>query len=700
MKPGFAEALAAARAGQAPVPQRQPDAGTEPMSPLHEQLLASVQAREEHTRSSPSTYVPNARAATAEKSYLSGAKSRGLRRAGVAAGKGTIEEVLSEEAGPVGVGTGNHPVLGRLDTPTSVVDARAIDEEEPLQRWPHGQPPQQVCPVCAGRGFIQLGPKMEHCRRCNGEGRLPGVDLSKPYLEVVYPSRAERAEAALAAEHTGEQALPWEDPNEHLVVDVSVGVAGGDLDGPDGVGAAAQGAAEDPGGSGEDSGEASGTVGSDHTGLAYDLPTNLFDLPAFCYVAGPAGTGKTWMAKAWSAQNPEAVVLAATTGIAAVNLGEGTTINALLRYYDTASLTEAYTGGWLEGQLKRLRGTGLQRIVLDEVSMLSGDQLTILCRALDNVNADRGEAPELGLVLVGDFAQLAPVKEPFAFESAEWDRFARATYPLTTIRRQADRDFIEALQAVRRGEAEKALTFFGPRLETTTHPLFDGTTILAKNEAVDKYNQLRLDKVHGEPVAFPSSRWGKVRSEWGAAPKPPRDWGIPDVLHLKVGALVMVLANRNLAAPGEPPEYLYVNGDLGTLLGEDKGAARVELQRTGEVVSVVPCERSNVIPLEPGRRKRLREDGHPERVVNGKQEAVGGITYTPLRLAWASTVHKSQGLSLDRVQLNIRDPFWSQGGMLYVGLSRARTAEGLRVVGTPEGFRARCTVGKGVEPWL
>jgi len=436
--------------------------------------------------------------------------------------------------------------------------------------------------------------------------------------------------------------------------------------------------------------------------LSYDLPIEVDLLPPFCFICGPAGTGKTFWAKALAAGDREGVILAATTGIAAVNLGEGTTINALLKFYDTNSLMEAFTGGWLEAQLKKLRQAGLRRIVLDEVSMLDGDQLTILSRAIDNVNQDRqADDAEMGLILVGDFAQLPPVRAPFAFESAEWARYAEATYGLTTIRRQADQEFVSALQAVRRGDHRTALEFFAPRLEQMTHPTFQGTTILAKNDAVDKYNQLRLDKVTGNGIEFPSARWGKLRAEWGGPPKPPYEWGVPERLKLKIGALVMILANRNVAEMGDPPEYLYVNGDLGEIVDATASTCTVVLQRTGEPVEVKMITRENTIPLEPGRRKALREEGHPERITpNGKSEVIGACSYMPLRLAYASTVHKSQGLSLDQVQVNIRDHFFATPGMLYVALSRARTAEGLRLVGTVEGFRARCNVSQKVLPWL
>lgn len=373
-----------------------------------------------------------------------------------------------------------------------------------------------------------------------------------------------------------------------------------------------------------------------------------------------------------------------------------------MRFYNTATLRDNYTGGYLEMMLKKLRGTGLRRILLDEVSMLDGDQLTLLCRGIDNVNQDRAEGdPDLGLILVGDFAQLPPVDGLFAFESPEWERFRAQSFRLTHVRRQADVAFIEALQAVRRGDADRALEFFRPLLCQTTDMTFDGPTLVAKNVMVDKYNQLRMDKVHGEAARFESQRWGTLRPDWGGPPKPMQDWGIPAALSLKVGAKVMVLANRNISPPNEPAEYLYINGDLGTYMGPGLtgGTANVQLDRTGDAVTVAPVTRENLIPLEPGRRKQLREEGKEDRI-QGKWEVVGGITYMPLRVAYATTVHKSQGLSLTSVQINTRDGFFKTPGMLYVALSRAKTAEGLRIVGTPEGFRTRCTVSQKVVPYL
>lgn len=450
---------------------------------------------------------------------------------------------------------------------------------------------------------------------------------------------------------------------------------------------------------------------------SFELPIDLGELPQFAFVTGPAGSGKTTWAKTLAAESHGGVVLCATTGIASVNLGEGTTINSFLKFFNTSSLREAYTGGYLEGILKKHRGLGLQTILLDEVSMMCGEQLTIISRAIDNVNQDKPEGvPEMGLILAGDVCQLAPVpdrdpRDPkgfkklpvdYPFESAEWERYHEHTLKLTQIRRQADVEFVAALQAVRRGAVGEALAYFGPRMVQQTDMNFAGPTIVAKNDAVEKYNQLRLDQVKGSKVGFTSSRWGKVRPEWGAAPKPKHEWGVPETLNLKEGCRVMVLANKNVAEKGEFPVYAYTNGDLGTFKGMSEGGlATVLLDRTKTEVQVGALNRFNEIPLEPGRRKALKGEGHPERVSeDGKREYIGGISYVPLRLAYATTVHKSQGLSLDRVQVNIRDPFFAQAGMLYVALSRARSIEGLRLVGTPEGFRARCTVNPKLRSYL
>ncbi len=434
-------------------------------------------------------------------------------------------------------------------------------------------------------------------------------------------------------------------------------------------------------------------------------------VPTFSYLCGPAGSGKTFLTKLWT-EEQKGLTLCATTGIAALNLG-GTTINSLLAYFDTESLQQRFMLGQLTGMLRRLYASGMRRIILDEVSMLDGDQLTYLVRAIEEVNGkDYFQNDDeqyvtrdpLGLTLVGDFAQLPPVKAIYAFESPEWHRFAANTHQLTEIRRQADPAFIEALRAARRGDGRRALEFFRSRLIDKTNDDFDGTTLFAKNDSVDRYNQIRLDRLTSPLVFYPSARWGKQRSEWGNPEKAPYTWGIPQRLPLKVGAWVMILTNVWLpSTPGRPKVPYYVNGDCGeiTKANPDEKFVKVRLQRTNEEVSVDYCHREVLIPIDAARRKELRDLGQSDKIAEGgKYEIAGAIDYMPIRLAWASTTHKSQGLSLDRLQVNINDPFFKSHGMIYVALSRARTAEGLSVIGRPETFIERCAADPKLREWL
>lgn len=432
-------------------------------------------------------------------------------------------------------------------------------------------------------------------------------------------------------------------------------------------------------------------------------------VPTYTALMGAAGSGKTFATKRW-AEYERGVLLCATTGIAAINLG-GETINSILGYFDTGSMQTNYLDGFLSARLGKLWKAGVRRLVLDEVSMLAADQLTFLVKAIEEVNGrgyvlgkwakdpdeEDGPPPAMGLTLVGDFLQLSPVKAQYAFQSPEWERFAGNIITLTDIRRQDDAEFIEALRAARLGRGDKVAEYFVARnaIQNETDDHFDGPTIVAKNESVDRYNDLRMSRLPGAEVLFPSTRWGKLRSEWGQLEKPKNSWGIPETLRLKIGALVMVLSNYR----DEERQLVYVNGDLGTLVEVENGLAYVALQRTGEIVQIQPVTRDVRVPIDAERRAELRKEGKAH-LIDGKWEVVGSITYTPLRVAYASTVHKSQGLSLDSVQVNIRDPFFRSPGMLYVALSRARTAAGLRLVGSPKVLVDRCVSDPRLKDWL
>ncbi len=396
----------------------------------------------------------------------------------------------------------------------------------------------------------------------------------------------------------------------------------------------------------------------------------------------------------------------ASTGIAAVNLGDAVTINSQLGYFDTPDMQNKAMHGYLQQRLRRLRAGGLRRLILDEVSMMEAEQLTVLVRALEDLNTEvgvRDKGDEIGLTLVGDFLQLPPVKGEFAFKSPEWWRFEAGIETLSEIRRQGDQDFIRALRAARTEDVDGLIEYFRPRLHRQSDLGFEGTTILSKNQAVDRLNRICHDRLEGTPVQFLSQRWGKDRGEWKH---------IPNQLLIKPGAQVMILANR-YENSGGGPELVYANGDGGVFMGMDAhNDAAVQLTRTGQVVRVQWITRKNNQPLKDPKYLCMGPGAHP--IDNGRiktcpackfpvkkviSETVGEVTYMPLRLAYASTVHKSQGLTLDRVQIDISDPFFAAPGMLYVALSRAKTPEGLRLVGTVDQLRQRCRMDPIAKGW-
>ncbi len=444
--------------------------------------------------------------------------------------------------------------------------------------------------------------------------------------------------------------------------------------------------------------------------LAAPAPTEpllitALDGPRLHYLGGPAGSGKTFAVKLAAEADPR-IVLCSTTGISACNLGEQvTTINSLLMYYDLESLQERWTTGFLERRLSMLHATGCRRIVLDEVSMMDGRQLTIILEALKIVNEVNDSAP-LKLTLTGDYLQLPPIDAGpvhvqrktgrktgggcFAFEIPGWQEFE--TTLLSNIRRQADPRFIAALREARRGNGTGAASILGDRCVPSLDENFNGTTLMARNSSVDKFNMTQMLKLEGPELMFKAALWGDPKPEWK---------NIPMELGLRKGALIMILANcskKNLGI--DEPGYEYVNGDLGIFLEQGlRGAsAQVKLHRTGEVISVFPVTRQNLQPVSNDRLKWLRANT-PDKIKDN-YEVKGALTYMPLRAAWASTVHKAQGLSLDNVQVDLHDGFMHTPGMAYVALTRCRTLEGLRIVGNPGLLKARCQVDPRVRRWL
>lgn len=409
-------------------------------------------------------------------------------------------------------------------------------------------------------------------------------------------------------------------------------------------------------------------------------------------ISGIAGSGKTYYVREKIREDSSWGLLCATTGVAAINLGT-ITLNSALGFFDTDSLRDAYLTGRLSRKLHQI-GLDHRRLVIDERSMLDAEQLDLLYRAASEANEyrDLRDRP-LGITLVGDFAQLPPVRARFCFDAECWPEFSRNTLRLTKVWRQEQSHFLEALNATRRGDGHAAadiLSAWGTEWHTSLDTHFDGTTIVPKNDQVDRYNSIALDRVSGPKLTITSRRWGKASAEWR---------NVPERTELKLNAYVMILAN----SPLTDGEFIYVNGDCGHIREVTRDAISIELVRNGRVISLPRLVRSASVKDKPeGWYSTDRSLGYlprPHRNSKGWY-VLGQVEYFPVRLAYASTVHKSQGVSLDRLQVDVRDQFFSAYGMCYVALSRVRTIEGLRMVGQKERFIKNCRVDPRVEEWL
>lgn len=431
------------------------------------------------------------------------------------------------------------------------------------------------------------------------------------------------------------------------------------------------------------------------------------------FLTGAAGCGKTYTVRQAIAADPHFGILAATTGIAAVNLG-AITINSLLRFFNTASLEESFFNGWLVKILLKLVEDGYKWIVIDEVSMLDGLQLDIIYQAVKMVNeilAMQGDPP-IGILLTGDFCQLPPIKAKWAFEAECWPMFEAATERLTKCWRQTDAKFLEAVNHIRSGRGMVGATILhqmGVEFVKHADTSFTGTTIIAKNDAVDNFNWLCHSKIPGVPRLVTSERW-MTRGR-----PMPQEWNnIPTEMRLKEGAYVMILSN-------DTPEFTYVNGDCGNIIAYHEIAGEpatfsVKLVRNGEEVSIGKLTRY-VTQKEPPDELLIRHPGMQEDDLRkldrehdmpywdpslGRQGlwVVGAVTYFPLRLAYASTVHKTQGLTLDKVQIDLNQNFMSAPGMCYVAISRCKSPQGLRIVGSPALLGSRVKTDPAVQRWL
>jgi len=374
------------------------------------------------------------------------------------------------------------------------------------------------------------------------------------------------------------------------------------------------------------------------------------------FLTGEPGSGKTHTVNAyvkWLREHEVEPAITASTGIAATHI-HGMTVHSWsgIGVKEELSETELDQIASKEHVVRRIQKTNI--LIIDEVSMLSAHVLSMVDRVCKEVKRRPEAFGGMQVVLVGDFFQLPPIVRggtgQFAFESPVWKEINPVVCYLTEQHRQEDPDFLSILGSIRSQEADHLTASAILARETeTSEEHEDIPRLFTHNVDVDRLNAERLAKLPGRPVSFGMQGTGAPLLVEALK----RGCLSPESLTLKEGAIVM--GTKNL------PQLGLWNGTLGVVTGFERGTNYPKIEtRDGRMLVVPPAEWA----VEEGGKVRAK------------------ITQIPLRLAWAITVHKSQGMSLDAAVVDLSRAF--EYGQGYVALSRVRTLEGLFVLGWSE----------------
>jgi hypothetical protein len=372
------------------------------------------------------------------------------------------------------------------------------------------------------------------------------------------------------------------------------------------------------------------------------------------FLTGEPGSGKTHTIRTYISYLREHGIepsITASTGIAATHL-HGMTIHAwsglgvknTLNAYDLDALSTK------EYLVRRINTAKV--LIIDEVSMLSANMLSmvdVVCRTL------RGSPEAFGglqVILVGDFFQLPPIggfgtTPQFAYQSPAWKNLKLLTCYLTEQHRQEDLTLLSLLSAIRSNSVED---FHHEELQSrtnTTKKVSDSVTqLFTKNVSVDSLNNEKLASLINKEEVFTMTTKGSAALVEGLK----KGCLSPEVLRLKKDAVVMCTKNN--------PQAGFANGTLGIIVDFERGT------------------RYPIIKTLDGRRITVV---HMDWVVEEDGKIKAQVSQIPLRLAWAITIHKSQGMSLDAASMDLSDVF--EYGQGYVALSRVRTFGGITLRG-------------------
>ena len=398
------------------------------------------------------------------------------------------------------------------------------------------------------------------------------------------------------------------------------------------------------------------------------------------FLTGKAGTGKTTFLKHITRTTSKRFVVLAPTGVAAINAG-GSTIHSFFQLPlcpylpDVKELITEYQ------TLERYRSLRKERVniirtldllIIDEISMVRADLIDAVDMTLRRYRRNDKPFGGVQLLMIGDAQQLSPVvKEnerpymsqvypsPYFFHAKALQKMDYVTIELQKVYRQKDREFLDILNAVRENRITSEIL---KKLNARVHAYDEEDEpirLTSHNAKADSVNLMKLDELPGEPYSFEAETEGEF---------PENSYPADFVLTLKVGAQVMFIRND--------PEGEYYNGKIGKVESIDsRGLIQVTDEDSG-LINVTPVEWENI--------QYVLDEESGEIVPS----VLGKFRQFPLRVAWAITIHKSQGLTFDRVTIDAGAAF--AFGQVYVALSRCRTLEGISL-DTPISYSAICS---------
>lgn len=367
-------------------------------------------------------------------------------------------------------------------------------------------------------------------------------------------------------------------------------------------------------------------------------------------LTGPAGSGKTYLLNQFirsAKKSGKHVSVTATTGLAATHLS-GSTIHS----WSGIGIHDVLPPNFHEHMYKGRADTIIKTdvLIIDEISMLHDYRLDMVDQIARQVRGEDIPFGGIQIILCGDFFQLPPVtrgEQPpasFVVSSNAWEELDPVVCYLDEQHRQNDDQFLEILTALRAGDVRRRHA--EALLARQSKDVGPATELHTTNVDVDAINARALAELPGEEHTYHAVTTGKA----GYVENLTRSCLALDELVLKKGALIMCIKNS--------PEKKYVNGSLGVVTGF-------------ETLTDYP-----IVELRNGRKMTIKPETWELRDGDKKRASLAQV---PLRLAWAITVHKSQGMTLDAARIDLRKAFVE--GMGYVALSRVRSLDTLSLAG-------------------